>query len=72
MIRDVICNEIPLILTREVYATAAFVSSAMFVGLHYLEVNASLALALAVFAGFAVRGLSIVFHWSLPTSEPRE
>ena len=27
MIRDVICNEIPLILSREIYATAAFAAS---------------------------------------------
>ena len=72
MIRDIICNEIPLILTREVYATAAFISSATYVGLYYLDVNSQLALALAVIAGITVRGLSIVFHWSLPTSEPRE
>ena len=31
MIRDVICNEIPLILSREIYATAAFAASLAYV-----------------------------------------
>ena len=72
MIRDIICNEIPLILTREIYATAAFVSSVTFVGLDYLEVDSRVALSVAVLAGFAVRGLSILLDWTLPAAEPRE
>lgn len=71
MIRDVICNEIPLILAREVYATAAFVSSAAYAGLYVLGIDSRIALALAVAAGFTLRGLAIVFNWSLPATRPR-
>ena len=31
MFRDIICNEIPLVLSREIYATAAFVASCGYV-----------------------------------------
>ena len=71
MIRDIICNEIPLILTREIYATAAFVSSVTFVGLDYFGIDSTIALSVAVIAGFTVRGLSIVFDWTLPAARPR-
>jgi len=66
MIRDIICNEIPLVLSREIYATAAFVSAVAFVLLDYLDVGEGLSLSVAVAAGFLVRALSIVYNWSLP------
>lgn len=72
MIRDIICNEIPLILTREIYATAAFISSATFVLLDALVIDSRVSLSVAVVAGFAVRGLSILFDWTLPAAKPRE
>lgn len=72
MIRDIICNEIPLILQREVYATAAFVSALSYALLAWLAVNEQLAMIVAVALGFTVRGLAIIFEWSLPTSEPKE
>ncbi len=66
MIRDIICNEIPLILSREIYATAAFASSLCYVLVDSLSVNDSVTLGVAVLAGFAVRALAIVYDWSLP------
>jgi len=66
MIRDVICNEIPLVLTREIYATAAFAASIAYI----LAVNAvgagAPALVAGVLVGIAVRGAGILFHLSLP------
>ena len=66
MIRDVICNEIPLILSREIYASAAFVASLGYVIADRLALGHDVALAISVAAGFAVRGLAIVYNWSLP------
>jgi uncharacterized membrane protein YeiH len=67
MIRDVICNEIPLILSREIYATAAFVASLAYVLADRLELGDNLALTIGVATGFAVRSLAIVYKWSLPS-----
>jgi uncharacterized membrane protein YeiH len=72
MIRDIICNEIPLVLTREIYATAAFTSSLAFVSASYLGVPAEIALIGSVSAGFAVRALAIVYDWSLPPPRVRK
>ncbi|MEM9385229.1 MAG: trimeric intracellular cation channel family protein [Pseudomonadota bacterium] len=66
MIRDVICNEIPLILRGEIYATAAFVASTVLVAGSLVGLRAQVALGLAVLCGLSVRASAIVFGWSLP------
>ena len=66
MIRDVICNEIPLVLSHEVYATAAFVASLTYVSATSFGLVDNVALGIAVVAGFVVRALAIIFDWSLP------
>jgi len=67
MIRDVICNEVPLILSREIYATAAFAASLAYVLADTLALGGSVSLAAGVITGFAIRGLSILYDWSLPS-----
>jgi uncharacterized membrane protein YeiH len=67
MIRDIICNEIPLILSREIYATAAFIAAVCYVLADNIGLGESLALGIAVIAGFTVRALAIVYNWSLPS-----
>ncbi len=71
MIRDIIVNEIPLVLTKEIYATAAFVTGLVFVVADYLGAGRDVGLLLAVIAGFAVRGLAIRYNWSLPPPRVR-
>lgn len=68
MIRDIVCNEIPLILKRGIYATAAFVASLVFVIADALSMPAQVSLAVAVVAGFATRALGILFNLSLPAA----
>ena len=67
MIRDVICNEIPLILSREIYATAAFVAAVCYVIADGLGLEEPLSLGIAVATGFTVRALGIIYNWSLPS-----
>ncbi len=67
MIRDIICNEIPLILSREIYATAAFIASVAYVIADNIGLVEQLSLLIAVAAGFTLRALAIVYDWSLPS-----
>ncbi len=65
MIRDVIANEVPLVLKAEIYATAAFAGAIAYVlAQHVVPAN------IAMLAGFAVcfvtRMMAILFNWSLP------
>ncbi len=67
MIRDIICNEIPLILSREIYATAAFVAAVAYVVANKAELGNQISLVIAVIAGFTLRALAIIYNWSLPS-----
>lgn len=71
MIRDIICNEIPLVLTKEIYATAAFVTGVVYVAAAELGVVRGIALVVATIAGFTVRALAIRYSWSLPPPRVR-
>jgi uncharacterized membrane protein YeiH len=71
MIRDIICNEIPLVLTGEIYATAPFVASIAYVGAVEAGLAGNWALLIGVTAGFIVRGVGIVFHLTLPNFSAR-
>ena len=64
ILRDVVANESPLILHREIYATAAFCGALAFVILGKLQVPGEewLAIAIALFA----RGAGIIKGWELP------
>jgi uncharacterized membrane protein YeiH len=66
ILRDVIANETPLILHKEVYATAAFCGSVCYVLANYYM--ADFALVLSVATAFTVRGLGITLGLSLPIS----
>jgi len=68
--RDVVCNETPLILRKEVYATCTTVGAAVYVVLRVLEV-ATPGAALAGFAaGLGLRAGGIALGWTLPTYKP--
>lgn len=71
MIRDIICNEIPLVLTKEIYATAAFVTGVVFIAADRFGPGRDAALVLAIAAGFTIRALAIRFNWSLPPPRVR-
>ncbi|MEX0731632.1 MAG: trimeric intracellular cation channel family protein [Aquisalimonadaceae bacterium] len=67
MMRDVLCNEVPLVLQREIYALAALAGSFAYVLLHWagFSVMASAAVAFTVCVG--LRLAAIRWNLSLPT-----
>jgi uncharacterized membrane protein YeiH len=66
LIRDLLCNEPPMILHREVYASAAAAGASVFVLLHALAAPALLTLAAGFFSALVLRGLGIVYGLHLP------
>lgn len=66
IIRDVLSAEVPLILRREIYATASLLGAAVFVILQVLELPVEVAMAAGFIAAFVLRGLAIMNGWSLP------
>ena len=71
IIRDVICNELPLILQREIYATAAFVSALTVVVASALGLSGTTAVLSGTALGFATRAVAIRFNLSLPAPAHR-
>ncbi|WP_371188292.1 trimeric intracellular cation channel family protein [Thalassotalea maritima] len=66
MIRDIICNQIPLILRQEIYATAALLGSSIFVLLDYLQLSEPIAGTIAMLCALMLRLASIYWNMSLP------
>ena len=67
LLRDVLCNEIPLVLQRELYASVSLATGALYMGLNYLNISAEIATTIALLSGFSLRLLAVWFHWKLPS-----
>ncbi|KVM18417.1 hypothetical protein WL05_18780 [Burkholderia ubonensis] len=67
MLRDLLCNEMPLILREELYASVAFCTGALYVGMQYLGIGADVATMAALAAGFAMRMLAVRLGWKMRT-----
>ncbi len=65
MIRDVIANEVPLVLKAEIYATAAFAGAIAYVIAQFF-VPTNIAMLAGFATCFATRAMAILFNWSLP------
>ncbi|MDO6764239.1 trimeric intracellular cation channel family protein [Agarivorans sp. 1_MG-2023] len=66
MIRDVLANQVPLVLQREVYATACIVGGLVWVAALFLEFSATLATSACIFTALIIRLVAIRYHLSLP------
>ncbi len=63
IIRDILCGEIPLVLRREIYATASLLGGLVFVGLWKMGIGGIESIAIA---GAVVLGVRLsAIHWQL-------
>jgi uncharacterized membrane protein YeiH len=66
IIRDVLAGEPSILVSREVYITAALLAAFLFVGLQALGLALPVAGAIGAIAGFVLRGAAIRYGLSLP------
>ncbi|QCI14872.1 trimeric intracellular cation channel family protein [Pseudomonas putida] len=66
ILRDIFCNDIPLVFRRELYASVSFAAAWFYLGCVYFEVPAEQGMLLTLFGGFLLRLLAIRFHWEMP------
>lgn len=71
VLRDVLCAEMPLILRKEIYATAAAAGAAAYVLLWWLDVDRLIAMLIAGGLAFGIRAVAMVFSLSLPAYKSR-
>lgn len=65
VIRDILCNRIPLAFQHELYASIAIVIAMVYVGLVKIGVNTEVAIVLTTTLGLTIRLLAIKFKLSL-------
>jgi uncharacterized membrane protein YeiH len=67
IVRDVLAGVPSILMRPELYVTAAALAAGLFVGLSLAGVSMWVAAAVAVAAGFTLRGLAIARGWALPS-----
>ena len=71
VIRDILCNEIPLVLKKELYALPAIIGGACLVGLQILELDHRLNILISCLLTLTIRLVAIQYSLSLPPVEKR-
>jgi uncharacterized membrane protein YeiH len=66
VLRDILCNDIPLLFRSELYASVSVVTGAIYVAALGLGLNHDVATALAAAVGLGFRLLAIRFKWEMP------
>ncbi|UNU74078.1 trimeric intracellular cation channel family protein [Moraxella nasovis] len=71
IMRDMICNEVPLVLQKEIYISASIIGSVLYFGLEQIGFSMHLVEMLTLLTIFGVRMFAIRFDWHLPSLEWR-
>jgi uncharacterized membrane protein YeiH len=71
-VRDVLCGETPMILRREIYATAAIAGATTYVVLNALVGQGAITLTVAIAVTLLLRLAAVRLHLNLPTGRPKE
>lgn len=66
ILRDVLCNDVPLVFSSELYATISIVTGAIYYFGLRLGFNHEGVIALALAVGFPLRVVAIVRQWQMP------
>lgn len=66
VMRDVLCNDIPLLLRKEIYATASIATGVTYVAIAHWYGPTNIAIFAAAAIGLAIRLLSIRYGWHMP------
>lgn len=65
MLRDILCNEVPIIFRKEIYATAALVGASVYLGLGYLQIQSEVNLIVSVLIVIVIRILAVKYKIGL-------
>lgn len=67
VLRDILCNEIPVIFKKEIYALACIAGAITFIILSYLEINTNTNYIITTLIVIVIRLVAVKFKLSLPT-----
>jgi uncharacterized membrane protein YeiH len=66
VLRDILCNDIPLLFRKEIYATASLITGLIYTGVIELGLSIHWASIIAAGIGFIIRLLAIRYKWQMP------
>ncbi|KTD66517.1 inner membrane protein [Legionella santicrucis] len=66
MLRDILCNDIPLVLRKELYAVIALAGALLFITLGYFHIPENINVIITIASIFTARLLAIFFHIEIP------
>ncbi len=71
VVRDILGQKPSIILRREIYVTASAIGATIFVALQATSLDLAVTMSIAFVTTFVVRGLALMFGWSLPSYKAR-
>ncbi|MGN0920930.1 MAG: trimeric intracellular cation channel family protein [Cellvibrio sp.] len=66
ILRDILCNQTPMVLVKELYASVSLLVAIIYLSLLHFKVDHDLNLIVSFTVGLAVRMSAIRWSWSLP------
>ncbi|MFC6999833.1 trimeric intracellular cation channel family protein [Rufibacter roseus] len=72
VVRDILCNEIPLIFRREVYATACLTGGGAYLLMRLAPLPEGVPVAVAIGIIILIRILAVRLHWAFPNLRSEE
>lgn len=72
VLRDILCNDIPIIFHKEIYATACILGAVVYIFLTQFEISQTISMTLAGAVIITIRILAVVFEWQLPSLYKKE
>ena len=67
VVRDVLCNQVPVVFQRELYATVSLVVCCVFLALRFFGVSPAVNTLASFTIGLGLRMLAIRYGWKLPS-----
>jgi uncharacterized membrane protein YeiH len=66
VLRDILCNDVPLLFRSELYASVSVVTGAFYAATFALKLNGEVSTALTFVIGLSFRLLAIRYKWEMP------
>lgn len=67
VIRDILCNQVPLIFRKELYAIISLMTASLYILLSHTGITEWVNLIVCLSFGFSFRMLALKYKWSMPT-----
>ncbi|WP_397475160.1 trimeric intracellular cation channel family protein [Pusillimonas sp.] len=66
VLRDILCNDIPLLLRKELYASVSVLTGGVFMTAQALDLHMNISMLIAMMLGLTMRILALRYNWQMP------